>query len=204
VNEIDNINDDDLLLLETYLDGELSEDEAQAVVRRMNEDAAFSAVFQRLSSERHLRQDCFRVMEREEISASATMSSADRVSRSIHQAATRELVWSTRLRVIRQVSALAACLVVGVGVGWIANSSRAPLRPQNPSSVTDRTNVVPVDYDQQPGFKVAITDNQGRVLAEQHFNTLSEAREFSNDIARYQARQRQARNGEIRLIGGGF
>jgi hypothetical protein len=54
------------------------------------------------------------------------------------------------------------------------------------------------------GFNVQITDDAGRVLAVQHFDTLNEAREFSNDLSRWQARQRRMRNGDIRLIGDDF
>jgi len=193
------MSEDDLLLLETYLDGELADEgEVQAVVRRLGDDAAFAAAFEQISSQRQVRQEAFRVMERDEVTASATSGTADWLARSLNQAAVREVVWASRLRILKTVSALAACLIVGLGVGWYVRGEDNPIpyREENPQ-------VAPVSYE-SPGFKVAITDDTGRILAEQRFDTLNQAREFSNDIVRYQTRQRQTRNGEVRLIGGGF
>ena len=200
------VSEIDLELLETYLDDELSAEDGDALRRRLASEPALAQAMDQLRQDRELRQLAFGSMEPAE---RQTSTATDTIVRSLRQAATRELAWSSRLRILRQVSAAAACIVVGLLIGWFARSGNegTPLGggnengtvvfPGTNSGATART-------VSTGGFNVQITDDAGRVLAVQHFDTLNEAREFSNDLSRWQARQRQMRSGDIRLIGDDF
>ena len=160
--------------------------------------ASLAMALDQLTRDRQLRNQVFFEMDRE--LASTARTSTEAIARSLRQAAVRETVWSSRRSIFRQVSEAAACIIIGLFVGWVARehtSSRIP--PPNNKPVTQIG-------DERParGFNVAITDNRGRVLAEQRFDTLSEAQQFSNDLMRWQTRQRDMSNGNVRLIGGGF
>jgi anti-sigma factor RsiW len=201
------VTETDLELLETYLDDELSAGDGDALRRRLASEPALAQAMDQLRQDRELRQLAFGTMEPAE---RQTMSASETIARSLRQAATREVAWTSRLRILRQVSAAAACIVVGLLVGWFARSNTEATQATggsdngaivfsgaNDSGATAR----PVSTG---GFNVQITDDAGRVLAVQHFDTLSEAREFSNDLSRWQTRQRQMRSSDIRLIGDDF
>src|SRR4051795_9708375 len=210
------VSETDLELLETYLDDELSAEEGDTLRRRLASEPVLATAMDQVRQDRALRQQAFGTMEPAD---RETVAATDVIVRSLRQAATREKVWSERRRLIRQFSAAAACLVVGLLVGWFGHGRPdVPVAPVETNTVASRDTGTPgsvnfpprngntalVSNDRTGGFNVQITDDGGRVLAVQHFNTLNEARAFSNDLARWQTRQRQMRSGDIRLIGDDF
>jgi len=206
------VSETDLELLETYLDDELSAEEGEALRRRLSSEPALVAAMDELRHDRAVRQQAFGTMELTERQA---LMATDSIVRSVRQAATREVARSGRMRLFRQVAAAAACIMVGVLVGWMGHS-RTELAQQPLISLDSANGVTShgtggtlvsnnsIRGGNEGGFNVQITDDAGRVLAVQHFDTLNEAREFSNDLSRWQARQRRMRNGDIRLIGDDF
>jgi len=206
------VSEADLELLETYLDDELSAEEGEALRRRLSSEPALVAAMDELRHDRAVRQQAFGTMELTERQA---LMATDSIVRSVRQAATREVARSGRMRLFRQVAAAAACIMVGVLVGWMGHS-RTELAQQPMISLDSANGVTSrgtggtlvsnnsIRGGNEGGFNVQITDDAGRVLAVQHFDTLNEAREFSNDLSRWQARQRRMRNGDIRLIGDDF
>jgi len=206
------VSETDLELLETYLDDELSAEEGEALRRRLSSEPALVAAMDELRHDRAVRQQAFGTMELTERQA---LMATDSIVRSVRQAATREVARSGRMRLFRQVAAAAACIMVGVLVGWMGHS-RTELAQQPMISLDSANGVTSrgtggtlvsnnsIRGGNEGGFNVQITDDAGRVLAVQHFDTLNEAREFSNDLSRWQARQRRMRNGDIRLIGDDF
>jgi hypothetical protein len=62
------------------------------------------------------------------------------------------------------------------------------------SNTLGRTLAVPGGTRRPGGYQVALTDALGRVVAVQHFDTLEEAREFSEDVSHLQHQQQQIRN----------
>src|SRR4051812_7359596 len=200
------VSETDLELLETYLDDELSAEEGDALRRRLSAEPALAVAMDQLRQDRELRQQAFGTMEPAD---RETVAATDTIVRSLRQAATRDLVWSGRLRILRQASAAAACIMVGVLVGWFGHGrTDAPVAPANTNNVASRDagasgriNFPPTrngnaalvsnprtSGNAAGGFNVQITDDGGRVLAVQHFDTLNEAREFSNDLSRWQTR----------------
>ena len=200
------VSEHDLQLLDTYLDNELPPDDMDEIRRRLKREPALAAALDQLTRDRQLRHRVFFEMDREV--AHSARESTEQIARSLRQAAVREVAWSNRRGVIRQLTAAAACIVVGLLVGWFGRE-RAEFRT-NPAEramhqAMDPDAAVTVSSDApRAGFNVAITDEKGNVLAQQHFATLEEAQRFNNDLLRWQQRQRQVRNGDVRLIGGKF
>src|SRR4051812_42070648 len=115
------VSETDLELLETYLDDQLSAEEGDALRRRLASEPALVAAMDQLRQERELRRDVYASMESDR--------GTDHVVRAVRAAATREIVRGGRMRILRQVSAAAACLVVGLLGGWMWRGS-APEAPR--------------------------------------------------------------------------
>lgn len=203
------VSETDLELLETYLDDQLSAEEGDALRRRFASEPALVGAMDQLRQERELRRGVFASMEID--------GGTDQVVRAVRAAATKEIVRGTRMRIWRQVSAAAACLLVGTFAGWLARGpASAPTGPSDTRVVANDPHASPNPnislIDDEPnerrsargGYNVSITDDFGRVLAVQHFDTLNEARQFSNDLGQWQNKQRQLRNSNIKLIGDEF
>jgi len=200
------VSEQDLELLETYLDNELAGDEMDQIRARLKSEPALAIALEQLTRDRQLRHQVFFALDRE--SAATARAATESIGRSLSQAAVREVTWGNRRQIFRHACAAAACIVVGLLVGWFGRE-RADLSARQTTidrSVPSNSDTMMVSNDATPGdgFNVAITDDRGRILAQQHFGTLNEARQFSNDLLRWQTRQREMRNGGVRLIGGGF
>ena len=202
------VSEHDLELLETYLDNELAPDDMESIRARLKREPGLAAALDQLTRDRQLRHRVFFEVDRE--IATTARASTDEIARSLRQAAVREVAWSNRRNIFRQLSAAAACIVVGLLAGWFGRE-RAEFRSDPSERVMRQT----IDTDStmtvsgkpaapRAGFNVAITDEKGNVLAQQHFATLEEAQRFNNDLLRWQQQQRQVRNGDVRLIGGKF
>ncbi|CAN5576692.1 hypothetical protein BH09PLA1_BH09PLA1_37770 [soil metagenome] len=202
------VSEHDLELLETYLDNELAADDMESIRGRLKREPALAIALDQLTRDRQLRHQVYFAMDREV--APTARAATESIGRSLHRAALREASWNGRRLIFRQICAAAACIVVGLLVGWFGRE-RADFQPQrtvfdknsraalNPDATT-----VSMEKPARNGFNLAITDDFGRVLAQQHFDTLDEARQFSSDLALWQNRQREIRNGGVRLIGGKF
>lgn len=201
------VSEQDLELLETYLDNEIVGDEMDRVRARLRKEPALAMALDQLTRDRQLRHQVYFAMDRE--SAATAGSATESIGRSLQRAAVREVAWGNRRHVFRQVCAAAACIVVGLLVGWFGRE-QAEVQIARPSDagMSQRMSSDAMTVSQQTtraGFNVAITDDSGRVLAQQHFNTLEEAQRFTSDLVRWQTRQREIRNGgDVRLVGGKF
>jgi anti-sigma factor RsiW len=148
--------------LETYLDGELSSDEAMAVRDRLNQEPAYAAALERLHRERRLRLDVMDTIETEHADEDA--AAAERLRRSVAQMtgtapatepADRQVAGSVPARGGRfnrwQIgTALAACMVAAFffgafGGGFItgsdpaqADSNTYPLAPNSVVQTNDK------------------------------------------------------------------
>ena len=179
----------DLDQLETLLDGELTVDEEFALRQRITVEPALAAALERLRAERDLRSLVWRAVEPGEAHVTKLVSN-------VRGAIRRDEVWNTRRRALRYVSGLAACILVGFlmgrylpygttsekqGNGIVFESGRGPI-----AEVMDTR--APQSQPRTSGFKVLLTDNYGRVIAEQRFDTFNEARDFTEDLRRAQNR----------------
>jgi hypothetical protein len=181
-------NEHNLEQLEMLLDGEMPDDEAAALRDRIAADPALAAALDRLRGERDLRALVWRAAEPREPQVAALVGN-------VRAAIRRDEAWNKRLRALRYVSGLAACILLGFmmgrflpygtsagrddGNGIVFESGRGAMQ-----EVMDTRPVQP----RPSGFKVLLTDNFGRVIAEQRFETFNEAREFTDDLRNAQNR----------------
>ncbi len=176
-------SEQDLDLLETLLDGEIADEQANALRQRVSGDPELSLALDRIRVERAMRQQIWREMEPQEAQVATLVSG-------VRAAIQRDEVWSRRQRALRYVSGLAACITLGFLVGRYL--PYGPMQNADPGSgvVFEPQRGPVMEVRDQPSmsgpFKVLLTDANGRVIAEQPFNTLDEAREFTDDINRLQ------------------
>ena len=104
------LSDNDLELLESYLDDELTGRELDSLRQRLSAEPALTSALDDLRSQRQMRQDFFAVCEPDE-------ASVHRLMTSVNKSVTRDLVWSQRSRSLSWIGSLAACLLVGFTVG---------------------------------------------------------------------------------------
>lgn len=179
------ISEHDLELLETLLDGELPDEQAHALRQRMAADSELAHAMEQVRSDRTMRQQIWRSLEPQEAEVATLVSS-------VRRAVTRDEVWARRNRALRYVSGLAACILLGflfgryVPYGPMNTDESGVLIQSSPGPMTQV-----VDNTRLGPFRVLLTDSGGRVIAEQHFSSLDEAQEFTEDLRRLQAPNRQ-------------
>lgn len=169
------MNETELDILETWLDGELGPVEANDLQKRLTGDPELSAALAGLRHERELRSAHFSAIE------SSDSESHDFLNR-VEANLARRRRWILYAQFARAAGAIAACMAIGFGVGWIGRGS--PATPANPTAAS-------------PVYQVNISDESGRVIGVQHFNSADQAREFSDDLGRWQEQQEQVRNGYL-------
>jgi anti-sigma factor RsiW len=123
------MNDQDLELLESYLDDELTGRELDSLRQRLSSEPQLAAAMDELRSQREMRQQFFAACQPDEASVQQLIKSA-------RQSATREVVWSNRNRNLKWIGGLAACLAFGFVTGHGLKSSNAPIA-MTPNNVTD-------------------------------------------------------------------
>ncbi len=213
------LSDADLQILEMELDGELSAEESSQLRKRMSTEPAMFAALEELREQRELRQQVFIALE------DSSNATAAALVTSVRKQITYDRVWSGRMRIIRRVSAAAACIAFGLFAGWIGRgrmqkNSAQPNETSPVASITPVTGsgtgelifqpgagdikLVGANTGRPGGYNVTITDDAGRTIGVQHFNTLNEARQFSDDLGKWQNKQRQMRSGNVKLIGDEF
>jgi hypothetical protein len=135
------MNDQDLELLESYLDDELTGRELDSLRQRLSSEPQLAAAMDELRSQREMRQQFFAACQPDEASVQRLIKSAQR-------SATREIVWSNRNRNLRWASGLAACLVIGFMTGR-GLKSNAPAMPYSDNSQSiARVSDAPVHQEQ--------------------------------------------------------
>src|SRR5437588_2328977 len=100
------IAENDLILLESYLDDELSSLETEALRQRLANDAALSAALADLRSQRELRRQVFAGFEPSE-------ASVENVIARVGSKVDSQMIWAERARSLRFVSGVAAMLLLG-------------------------------------------------------------------------------------------
>jgi anti-sigma factor RsiW len=180
------MNDEDQAeLLEAYLDGALSPDAVESVRARLAQDPALAAELEQLRSGRAVRVSIFAAMEGDERLADRMLARA----RADVKAHAKPRRWTTA---VRYALAAAACLVIGFVAGRVLETR----------TMRELTRLTPSTQDNV--YRVAITDDSGRVIAVQKFDSLEQATEFSADLQRWQERQDHIRNGQVTVRSASF
>jgi hypothetical protein len=109
------VNDQDLELMEQWLDGELTEPQAEALRQRIAGEPQLAQVLDRLRGDRKMRAEIFAVLE-------PTHHDVDAMINNVRRAVRKEEVWAWRVRMLRQVSGVAAAIAMVFTAGWISRS----------------------------------------------------------------------------------
>jgi anti-sigma factor RsiW len=172
------MTEQDLELLETYLDGEMSVEESAELRDRVSGSPELAGALEMLRAERATRAQAWPSFEPSLLEIDRL---ADRLERTIGQAPAHP-VWDRVLSIGRIVTAAAACLVMGIAIGRM---NGAGALPGGLGSATAGAT------SSQQAVDVVLTDDTGRVFV-QRFDSMQAARQFIDDIKR--AREQQLRD----------
>jgi anti-sigma factor RsiW len=164
MNERNPVSDTDLELLETYLDGELPMSEAEGLWRRLAKEPELSAELDQLRADRATRSSMWESCEPDEDAARLIVG---RVSASV---ARRRWVEGLRRSMVR-VAAAAACILIGVQIGWMEHHPEQATQGQQLMS-----QVSPA------GLLVPIHDDRGNIIGVPVFQSPQEASQFTRDV----------------------
>lgn len=214
------VTDEDLELLESYVDGELPAPQEDALRRRLEAEPQLAATLETLRGERDVRAAVFAGYEPSE-------AAVRRVVGNIERKVDQHRAWAYRLSKYRVPTAAAACILIGFMVGWIGRGGSGGPAPLNTSPAGGGTNstlatarpnpnvVLPAPVPSPvPGFttvgagapaggpvELPIVNEFGQQVGVQRFNSAREAAEFLEDLRRWQQRQEQAKQGNIDVNG---
>jgi anti-sigma factor RsiW len=181
------VSETDLELLEGYLDDALAPRESEALRQRLSSSPELSAALDQLRSERATRQSIFTALEPDDASVSSLITRIQTVTRQ-HRAPAAWLRWP------RYVAAAAACIAAGFFARGLFD------RPHSANETTKLVNESArngVDVRKVEAYRVTLRDDAGRVLAVQQFDSLDKARQFADDLARWQARSERLASGQF-------
>jgi anti-sigma factor RsiW len=178
------VGDEDLELLEAYLDDALAEAEVQRLRDRLAGEPAMASALKMLREERAHRQAFF-------ASIDPTPAEVDGLVGSIKRQALRRRWFRDPRRVLQAMGAMAACVIVGALLGqlYVAHPGG---QPANERVVT------PINREGAKVYEVEVTDDFGNVIAVQQFKDPRQAREFLDDLKKVQQQKRQ-QNGVIQV-----
>jgi anti-sigma factor RsiW len=183
--------DEDMDLLEDYLDGALDAVAAAALVERLSLDATLAAALQSLRAERKVREGVWAALE-------PTEEEVARLIARVNAASKRRKSWFTRP--MRTAAAVAACAAISFSAGWKLHGNKQLAA----NKVTPAVHQIGPKVETVVSYQVALTDETGHVTAVQNFESLEKAREFANDLGRWQERQHQMRDGAAVVVADKF
>ena len=191
-------SDEDVQLVEAYLDGALAPGESERLAGRLAREPHLVELVEALRAERAVRQAVWTSLEPDEAGAGATVSAA--VS-----AAARQERLQHAIRRARRLTAAAAVIAIAFAGGWAARARLAgpqAARDVHPQSghrfVTSGGGVGEASYP------VALTDENGNITAVQYFETPEAARRFAEDVGRWQSKPRPPQAAPIVPASGEF
>lgn len=170
------VTETDLEQIEALLDGALSPEESTALESRVRAEPAVAAAVAEARRLRADRAEWFRACEGDPVDADLLAASIRRAAH-VQTSAFRWSRWRQRL-------ALAACLILGVGIGWLGLPSNRPgVAPVGGASASLSGDRAPRTY------QVRLMDASGRLVHIQRFESIEDARQFADDLNRWQDQQ---------------
>jgi anti-sigma factor RsiW len=192
--------ENDLQLLELYLDGELSQSESILLAARLSTDAPLSTELAKLQRERTVRASAMAMLEPSDMAAQQLLWRVRGAMASQQQTATEpsQRSWSP-WRIASTGSAAAACLMLGFLFGRIGQRNTAVDNPaitpvaQPAGIASSQTPAGPlktpngfVAVGSTPKISVPITNEYGQVVAWQTFDNPEQAKNFTEDLHKAQ------------------
>ena len=162
------VTDNDLELLEAYLDDALDVAESEPLRARLATDPQLVSALDHLRRERATRQAWFAALE-------PTDREIDHLSSRVHASLAHRRRFNALLRSTAAVSAAAACFLGGI----LVHATFFKTRSQQPPAAHPA--VVEV-------YEVTLKDDSGNPVAVQRFDTLEKARNFANDLEQWKLR----------------
>lgn len=176
------LTENDLEVLETYLDGELPPDAAAALAEKLSTSPELIGGLELLRAERATRAQAWRSFEPTALEVDRL---ADRLERSMGQQSVHPR-WDRVLSIGRMATAAAACIVMGIAIGRIGSGRGPVIAPTGGggqvAGASSSAAQVPAD--------VIFSDDTGRIFV-QRFPSAQAARQFVEDLHR--AREQQLR-----------
>jgi anti-sigma factor RsiW len=174
--------------IEESLDGAMGEDEAAMLRERIAAEPALAEMMGRVRGERGARAAVYAGLEPSDAEAQAL---ADQIISTARRSVPPQyrVPW-------RSAIAVAAFMVIGFFAGWAWRGGVRRSAGVSPNHGVTTPAVA--------SYRVALTDDQGRVTAVQDFDSLEKAREFTHDVDQWQARQRQMRDGAAVIVADQF
>jgi len=202
--------DQDVEMIESYLDDELSSVQVDDLRRRLSNEPAMQSLMDDLRSERDARTSVWASYE-------PGNGSVERVLKGVRREMNRSLLLEKVTRTTRWAGSLAACVALGFVGGYLIRGAPAQPAPVDaPPSTPVATTAHPGDgaivwnagaakdlsnpTRDANGYLVSFTDNQGNLIGSQRFKSLQEAREFMSDFQMRQQQHKQLQNSGVKLI----
>ena len=171
------VNEQDIELLDMYLDGELDDAAQAAVLRRLASEPAMSQAFAELEAQRALRMQVWKACE-------PIVDNSERWIAAIQAKRQRQGWLISILDYRQQIAAAAACIAVFImGWNWGANSGAyrmipGAIRGTQPARFITQQPI----QGQKPAIEVRVTDASGNLLDRKLFKTLEEAQRYTEEI----------------------
>jgi hypothetical protein len=178
------VSENDLELLDSYLDDALDAAEGDALRARLAADEELRTALEQLRAERSARRALFAALEPGDATVDALVA---RVREDVRRQQARPAVWS---RPWRYGAAAAACVAVGF-------FSRGLFDRQGGGNLAGDTAGPGVDVRRVEVFVVTLRDESGRVVGQQRFDSHEKAQEFAADLDRWQSRNERLASGRF-------
>jgi len=181
------ILENDLELLEEYLDGGLEKSAQLKLSDRLATDKQLSDALAVLRSQRALRQAAFASMEPTDLSTQQLMwrVRGAMLDQKRSNAVPMPSRWS-QWRIASISSAAAACIILGFFFGRLGHAGNTPISPSNTAEAK---------------ISVPITNEYGQVVAWQTFDDANQAKSFTEDYHRTHVQpQRPIGSGQPTLV----
>jgi anti-sigma factor RsiW len=179
------VNETDLELLHTYLDGELPVTECEGLWRRLAVEKDLLAELEGLRADHAVRQAIWPTLEPAD-------SQIARLETSILRSARRQDVLQVLKRGLTIVTTVAACLLFGFTVGWLGRD-RYVNSPNATAGVPMAETTVPASMTTPASGKYIVNVRDGgHLVAVQEFNSYDEAQHFAQTQALRQASQQES------------
>lgn len=190
------LTDDQLEMLESYVDGELPAGDEDALRQRLEQDSALASALEQLRGERELRAAVWQSYEPDAATVARLVAKVD-------AAVDRHTVWAYRLARYRVPFAAAACVLIGFMVGWLGRGSGTnSFMPAGGGMDGGNQTVVSIPAPVNPGLANATAGNgvelpiyneNNQQVGVQRFKSVEDAARFIEDLTRWQKMQEQIR-----------
>jgi hypothetical protein len=201
------VSDADIELLEAHLDGELSSQEDGALRGRLASDPDLASELTTLRTHREIRIEVFESFEPDD-------QTVKQLVLGVRKQINRDALRGDRIRILRYIGSAAAVVLFSFSAGWLGKG-RVATQPPPAQIVAQNTESGSIDFSGNQGigsfvsnslrsssaaapgqprgtYPVELIDGMGHIVATQYFQSLQDAREFSEDVTRWQHQQQQA------------